>query len=68
VLPYFVKINNETHHKLRYNNKFDLKVHFYGSDITEIERDTAQELIKANCVSFGVYFHNTVEELEGTTL
>jgi multimeric flavodoxin WrbA len=71
VLPYFVKINNETHHKLRYNNKFDLKVYFYG-DTTEIERDTAQKLIKANCVSFGVnpliHFHNTVEEMEGITL
>jgi multimeric flavodoxin WrbA len=64
LLPYFTKKNNETHHKMRYDNEFKLIVHFYGNNISQNETVTAEKLIKANCVSFAgvpeVYFHNSI--------
>jgi multimeric flavodoxin WrbA len=73
LLPYFIKKNNETHHTMRYGNAFNLTVHFYAdSDICPNEKDTAQKLIKANCVSYGttpqIYFYNSLEELKGKVL
>lgn len=50
--PYFVPKNGETHHKNRYNNAFDLSAHFYGDDITEKEKQTAEALVKANGINF----------------
>lgn len=48
LLPFFKIQNNEIHHKIRYKNRFNLKVYFYGENITEEEKDTAKKLIKAN--------------------
>jgi multimeric flavodoxin WrbA len=73
LLPYFTKKGNETHHKMRYDSTFALSVHFYNdSGISPSEKDTAQKLIKANCVSFNtvpqIYFYNSIEELKGKVL
>lgn len=55
------------HHKARYKNKIELNVIFYGNDITESEKKTGEELVKANALNFngklgGVTF-TTKEEL-----
>ena len=68
LLPFFKTINRETHHKRRYQNSFQLTVHFYGEKITKEERETAQNLVKANCTNFYVKnyeisFSNSLEEL-----
>jgi hypothetical protein len=49
--PYFEIRNGEMHHKDRYNNHFDLKVWFYGENITEQEKQTAEKLIQANAIN-----------------
>lgn len=46
--PYFVIKNGEMHHKKRYNHQFCLKVWFYGEEIDEADKRTAQKLVKAN--------------------
>jgi multimeric flavodoxin WrbA len=66
LLPYFVTKNGETHHQKRYDHKFSLAVHFYGSDITTAEKTTAEALVKANSVNLystgnKVYYHNGPE-------
>ncbi|WP_058300244.1 flavodoxin family protein [Gorillibacterium timonense] len=70
LLPYFATLNGETHHKNRYDNHFELNVHFYGDDITEAERETAKSLVAANAINFyakenHVHFHNSLQELKG---
>lgn len=67
LLPYFVYINNETHHKQRYKNNITLSVHFYGNDISIAEKKTAKSLVKANGVNFylsesEVYFHENCND------
>lgn len=49
--PYFEIRNGEMHHQRRYDNHFDLKVWFYGEDITEEEKRTAESLVKANAIN-----------------
>jgi len=51
VHPYFEIRNNEMHHKKRYENHFELSVYFYGEDITEKEKATAEKLVKANSIN-----------------
>lgn len=68
LLPFFKIRNNETHHKRRYRNNFQLAVHFYGENITIEERETAKKLVKANCINFNVEnyeisFSKSFEEL-----
>jgi multimeric flavodoxin WrbA len=70
LLPYFVKSNDETHHKRRYTNTFNLRVHFYGNGITIDEKMTAEKFIKANNISYctnnpQVFFYNNIQEMEG---
>ena len=55
VHPYFVIKNGEMHHRRRYQDSFDLRVWFYGENITDKEKSTAQKLIKANAVN--LYCH-----------
>jgi multimeric flavodoxin WrbA len=72
LLPYFIKKNNETHHKMRYDNELALIVHFYGDNISRNEIVTAEKLIKANCVSFSIipeiHFHTGIEEMRGNII
>ena len=43
---------NETHHKQRYHNRFNLIVCFYGSDISNEEKEIATKLVEANAINF----------------
>lgn len=68
LLPFFKIRNNETHHQRRYQNNIQLVVHFYGENITMEEKETAKQLVKANCVNFYVKdyeisFSNSLDEL-----
>lgn len=68
LLPYFKTKNGETHHRNRYNNHVALSVHFYGEDITEAEKKTAENLVAANSVNFyttgnQVYFHSGFQKI-----
>ena len=59
ILPYFEIRNNEMHHKARYKNHIKMKVILYGEEITEAEKDTAIQLVKANALNL----NGTVESL-----
>ena len=52
LLPFFRTRNDETHHKQRYRNTFQLFAYFYGEHITKQEEDTARKLVNANCINF----------------
>lgn len=71
--PDFVMRKGEMHHKRRYKNVITLSLHLYGENITDIEKETARELLKANADNYdslvkGVYFYKSVEELEDVVL
>ncbi len=57
--PYFAIKNGEMHHKNRYINHFDMKVFFYGENITQKEKETAQNLVNANAINL----YSNVKEL-----
>lgn len=66
--PYFAIRNGEMHHKRRYDNHFKLTVYFYGEDITQKEKETAEKLVKANAVNFDcdikrIFFVHDIEEM-----
>jgi multimeric flavodoxin WrbA len=68
-LPFFTRINGETHHKKRYTNRIQLTVHFYGEDITSAEKEAAEQLVQANSVSYmtgtvKTHFYSTYEALK----
>lgn len=69
LLPFFRTVNNETHHKQRYDKSFKYCVYFYGENITEPEKKTASNLIKANSINFRseyeISFYSSVNELSG---
>lgn len=71
--PYFVIKNGEMHHRRRYKNHIDMKVWFYGSNITEKEKQTAKKLVKANSINFDCDVHSlsfihSIKEMEGQVL
>ena len=71
--PYFVIRNGKMHHKRRYKNIITMSAHLYGENISDIEKETARDLLKANVDNYdgrvkGVYFYKTVEELENIAL
>lgn len=66
--PYFVIKNDEMHHKMRYDNRFELTVCFYGETITQKENETAKNLVKANAINLGcivkdVFFVYNLKEM-----
>lgn len=68
--PDFVIKNGEMHHRRRYDNNIDLQVWFYGKNITEKEKVTAEKLIKANsinlyCNNSRVTFIGDIEDMGG---
>ncbi|NLK95185.1 MAG: flavodoxin family protein [Clostridiales bacterium] len=68
--PNFVIRNGEMHHKRRYKNIIKITAYFYGEDISDLEKETAEKLILANSVNFDgivkeVVFLNNVDELRG---
>lgn len=74
--PYFEVRNNEIHHRHRYDNHFEMSVYFYGENITEKEKATAEKLVKANELNLissikNIKFVtdiNSIKELEGVIL
>lgn len=71
--PYFTIRNGEMHHRRRYENHIDMQVWFYGENITEKEKQTAEKLVKANSINFDcnvrrVAFIHSIEEMEGQVL
>ncbi len=71
--PYFIIRNGEMHHRRRYKNIIHMQVWFYGKNITEKEKLTAQKLIKANSINLdskvnSVSFFNSILEMEGQLL
>ena len=50
VLPFFEIRNGEMHHGERYNNDLTISALFYGN-ITDAEKRTAENLVKANAVN-----------------
>jgi len=71
--PYFVIRNGEMHHLRRYENHINMQVWFYGENITEKEKQTAQSLVKANSINLNcnvsrVTFIHSIMEMEGHTL
>lgn len=64
----FVIRNGEMHHKQRYDNKILMSAYFYGSDITEEEKQTARDILEGNAENYegelkGVYFYSSPEAL-----
>ena len=49
--PDFEIRNGEMHHKRRYPHSFNWRVWFYGGNITESEKQTAEKIIKANSIN-----------------
>lgn len=71
--PYFETRNGEMHHRQRYNSHIGIEVWFYGGNITQEEKETAQKLVKANAVNFSgivrkVTFVDSIAEMEGQIL
>lgn len=71
ILPYlhadFAIVDGEMHHAMRYGNDPMVRVYFYGSDITEAEKKTAQKLLERNSNNLGfskweVNFYNSCDE------
>lgn len=64
---YFQIRNKEMHHRRRYDNVIRIRVFFYGEDITQEEKDTANGYIDAVCVNLDARFEElrflTMEEL-----
>ena len=54
LLPFMIKVNNETHHSIRYKNKIPKLIFIgYSDNITSSEKETFFELIKGNAINFG---------------
>ncbi len=71
--PDFVMRKGEMHHKRRYQNTISLSAHLYGENMTEIEKETARQLLQANADNYDglvkeVSFYQSVKELEGIVL
>jgi hypothetical protein len=70
--PYFTFRNGEMHHRRRYDNHFKLKVYFYGENITDQEKQTAEKLIQANAINLDcsaekVTFVQDIAEIKDST-
>ena len=66
-------VNNEMRHRRRYKNKIKITAYFYGENITEEEKITAENIVKANAKNFyavveKVVFLKNPEEIEGAAL
>ncbi len=71
--PYFEIRNGEMHHKRRYENVITVSAYFYGENISEKEKITAERIVRANAVNYDgkvgkVCFLNSEKELEDVIL
>ena len=53
VLPDFEMRGGEMHHKRRYDNVIEIELYMYGENITEEEKKTAENIVRANAANFG---------------
>jgi hypothetical protein len=58
VLPFFYKVSGETHHAKRYARSPVFRYIFYGTDITDREKQTAEKLAAANVLNLGGGTHS----------
>lgn len=68
--PDFKTMNGELHHKRRYKNKITISWHLYGENITQKEKETAQNIVVANAVNYDgkvnrVCFYESAEKNHG---
>ena len=68
ILPFFRIVGGEMHHVPRYEKSPDLKYIFYGENISQQEKETAEKLVKANAINFDsdIYeadFYNSLEDM-----
>ena len=66
-------VDNEMRHRQRYFNQIKVTALFYGENITEEEKRTAEKIVKANAKNFyakveKVLFFKNVSELEEVVL
>ena len=66
--PLFHVVDGEMHHLPRLKKLSALEYHFYGTDITDREKETAQKLAAANAVNmcmtkYEVFFHSSLSEI-----
>lgn len=71
--PDFVLRRGEMHHKRRYSNVISISAYFYGENITDVEKETARNILEANADNYDglvktVSFYGSVKELEGIAL
>lgn len=52
ISPHFEMRNREMHHKRRYQNVITITAYFYGENITENEKETAQGIVLANALNY----------------
>lgn len=67
--PYFEIRNDEMHHQQRYPNSLALSAHFYGEDVTRMEKETAIEFMESNALNYDghlreVHFYHSAKDLE----
>ena len=61
VLPFFVKRNNELHHKQRYKNRPKIKAIFYnGDEMSAKEREQSKQLLAAVALNFHAESHKVI--------
>ncbi len=71
--PDFVMRKGKMHHKRRYQNIIALSAFFYGENITDIEKNTAKNIIQANADNYDGYvknvcFYQSIKKLEEIVL
>ena len=52
VLPDFEIRGGEMHHTRRYDNVIEIELYMYGENITEEEKKTAENIVRANAANF----------------
>jgi hypothetical protein len=70
LLPFFTIRNGEVHHTARREHPICIKAYFYGNDITDEEKQTATELVKANEINLvatgsEVHFYTNSKDIKG---
>lgn len=62
--------NGEMHHKRRYDNVMEIELYMYGENMTHEEKETAENILRANAANFDgrvkkTVFAQSAEELGG---
>ncbi len=73
VMPFFVIRKGEMHHQERYHKNLKITAVFYGEDVTEKEKTTSRNLVKANAINLngsieGIHFVNSPEAIKEVLL